>query len=40
VLTLHAYISPTKEPDFLGTGFILEARIYVNEVKVAEEEKI
>jgi hypothetical protein len=76
ILTLHAYISPTKEPDFVGTEFILEnltdediqkakdyflkfsgdkiiekskygaildkkgneSRIYVNGVKVAEEE--
>jgi len=76
VLTLHAYISPTEEPNFIGTEFILEnladndiqkakdyflkfsgeeiieetkygdvldkkgneARIYVNGVKVAEEE--
>jgi len=76
VLTLHAYISPTEEPNFVGTEFILEnltdediqkakdnflkfsgeetieetkygdvldkksneARIYVNGIKVAEEE--
>jgi len=76
LLTLHAYITPTKDPDFIGTEFILEnltdediqkakdyflkfsgekiiqktkygdvldkkgnaSRIYVNGVKVAEEE--